>query len=100
MWLRSAVGRHWALSAVSVGAVLALSGCSHTLGYAGKHPGVIVCAGKGSITVTGSAAVGAGYGGGQSANGTIQADCGDSGFKFIQGPAETILKLINEGVIR
>ena len=70
---------------------LILAGCSHTLGYAGQHPGYIKCVGKGVITVSGGQAIGAGMGGGGVNNGTIQADCGD-GFQFIQGNPETIGK--------
>ena len=61
-----------------------MASCAHTLGYAGSHPGYVKCVGKGSITGTGSAGIGAGMGGGELNTFTIQADCGD-GFTFEQG---------------
>lgn len=58
-----------------------LSGCAHTLGYGGAHPGRITCTGKGVITLTGSGNVSVG-----SAEGTmtINADCGEKGFTLQQ----------------
>ena len=58
-------------------ALLGLSGCSLVTD---KHPyylGDFDCKGKGVVTVTGNLQIGAGYGGGGSSQGTIQADCGD-----------------------
>jgi len=68
-----------------VGAVLcvALVGCAHVTGYAGAHPAVIHCKGKGVITGTGTAAVTFGPGGSGSNSFSLQADCG-SGFDFSQ----------------
>ena len=64
--------------------VFPLAGCAHALGYAGAHPGYIKCKGKGNITGTGAAGVGAGIGGSELNHFTITAECGD-GFEFSQG---------------
>lgn len=60
------------------------SGCAHSLGYAGAHPGYVKCTGKGSITGTGFGQASVGIGGGEQNSFTLQADCGD-GFTFEQG---------------
>lgn len=73
-----------ALFALCLGTLLALSGCAHTLGYAGKNPGLFECRGKISLTGSGSLMMGAGLGGGSSNAFTVIGDCGD-GFRFQQG---------------
>jgi hypothetical protein len=75
------------------------SGCAHTLGYAGEHPGYVYCKGKGVLTLTGSLAVGAGAGGGQANNVTVQADCDPNGFLLQQGspPAPAVPALVPNG---
>lgn len=62
----------------------AAAGCARALGYAGAHPGYVKCTGKGSVTGTGTIALGAGVGGAGTNMFTIQADCGP-GFTFEQG---------------
>ncbi len=53
-----------------------LSSCASVAGYAGAHPAVIECKGKGAITGTAGGPMAAG-------NFAIQADCGD-GFTYRQ----------------
>ena len=68
---------------------LALGGCGHALGYAGKNPGYVKCKGKGTISGQGGAMAGAGLGGGGMNAFSLVADCGE-GFIFEQGaPAPT-----------
>ena len=62
----------------------ALGGCAHSLGYAGSHPGQIICKGKGTISGQGGAMAGAGLGGGEMNSFSVTGDCGD-GFSFSQG---------------
>lgn len=65
---------------------LLAGGCGHALGYAGSHPGAIVCKGKGTISGSGAGSAGAGISGSELNHFSIQADCGD-GFSFSQGPS-------------
>lgn len=68
-------------------ALLSIAGCgllARDLGYAGSHPGYVQCKGKGSVTGTGTIALGAGMGGASTNSFTLQADCGE-GFTFSQG---------------
>ena len=53
-----------------------LQGCAHVAGYAGSHPAVIECKGKGAITGIADTPVAGG-------NFSINADCGD-GFIYKQ----------------
>ena len=51
-----------------------LAGCDKELGYAGKNPGAVECAGKATMSFTGQGAFGPG-GSGNNA-GSITFDCG------------------------
>jgi len=62
------------------------AGCAHSLGYAGAHPGYVRCKGKGSITGTGSAYLGAGIGGTGQNQFSLILDCGE-GLELDQGPS-------------
>ncbi len=56
--------------------LLPLSGCAIFSQY-GQYDGELSCKGKGSITGSGSASIGGGYGGAGTNAWTIQGDCGD-----------------------
>lgn len=58
-----------------VAAVAALTGCAHSLGYAGKNPGAVECDGKAVISFSGSGALTVGYGGTETNAGAISFDC-------------------------
>ena len=58
--------------------LLSLTSCTHELGYAGKNPGAVECAGKATMSFTGQGA----FGPGGSANnaGSITFDCGSGAY--------------------
>ena len=66
--------------------IVFLGGCAHIVGYAGQHPGFVRCKGKGQLSGTGAAYLGAGIGGGGQNSFTLLADCGE-GFELEQGKA-------------
>ncbi len=61
-----------------------LTGCAHSLGYAGAHPGYVKCSGKATISGQGAAMAGAGFTGGELNGFSLIGDCGP-GFEFEQG---------------
>lgn len=65
-----------------LGIVGLCSGCAHSLGYGGTHPGAVECYGKATITGSGQGALTVGYGGTETNAYTITFDCGEkAGFK-------------------
>jgi|SRR5882672_352843 len=58
-----------------------LAGCGIFSKY-GEYEGELSCKGKGSLTGSGSASIGGGYGGAGTNAWTIQGDCGESGFSI------------------
>ncbi len=61
-------------------ALLLLSSCAHSLGYAGSHPGEVSCKGKASVSGMGAAGAGAGIVGTEGNAFAINFDCGDGAY--------------------
>jgi len=66
----------YCLAAIALLVMLFITGCAHSLGYAGAHPGAVECYGKGTITGTGQGAMAVVYGGAETNAFTLTIDCG------------------------
>lgn len=84
--MRPSLSRILGLGSAAILVVVLLSGCSHSLGYAGSHPGRFTCRGKVAVTIAIAGQINAGFSGGNLGSISANGDCGHE-FTIEQGQA-------------